>query len=394
MFIGRLLSSAGLVLVALAAIVSSANATQPECKAINQSQDVAYGSSNSADPLGAAISEAASGDTIKVIGTCYGNFVVDKNLILTGRPSARQADVINGGGSGTVLSAIELTVRDLTITGGDTGVAIDGGSMSLMRTKVTGNAGRGIVNGFVASTTIEDSVVSDNHGGGVAGGLFGSISISNSTVRGNTGFGIAGARASVTISDSLIANNTGVGVRGSRQIQISNSVIEGNTLGGGIAAVDLGTVELTDSIVRANTGRRGGGISFDRSLFPNTITRSVVTGNSATEAGGGIYGPGEDLLSITDSTVSNNSANLGGGLFLFAHGGSRTEIENSTVTGNTAVYGGGIWNDGLLTLGNSAVTGNTATAAGGGISGAGTVALEGSATACGNTPDDWPGCST
>ena len=68
------------------------------------------------------------------------------------------------------------------------------------------------------------------------------------------------------------------------------------------------------------------------------------------------------------------------------------ELDHSVVSGNTAVYGGGIWNNGLLTLTDSAVTGNTATMAGGGIYGTGTVVLNGSATVCGNTPDDWLGC--
>src|SRR5919197_2652757 len=114
------------VLFALALVVSPANAAQPGCKAINKSQDVPYNSDQYVDPLGTAIAQAQTGDTLQVIGTCYGNFRITKDLILKGRPSNRHRDVINGGGSGAVLAIpgaqfphppVSLTLSDVTITG-------------------------------------------------------------------------------------------------------------------------------------------------------------------------------------------------------------------------------------------------------------------------------------
>src|SRR5437763_12452586 len=127
MFKARFHVAVGVIVVALAVVVSPAYAAQPECKAINQSHDSAYNSNQYVDPLGTAIAEAQPGDTVLVIGTCNGNFVIPKDLTLSGRPSDRQSDVINGGGSGAVLAIaggtfphppISLTVRDLTITDG------------------------------------------------------------------------------------------------------------------------------------------------------------------------------------------------------------------------------------------------------------------------------------
>ncbi len=177
---------------ALGTIVSPSSATQPQCKAINQSQDLAYNSNRNADPLGAAISEAASDDTIKVMGTCYGNFVIDKDLTLRGRDSTKHEDTIT-----TVVAATcsaqhddRPEARRSQITGGEVGVVNTAAILLLTRTRVIGNTGHGIVNDHTADTTVEDSVVSDN-GAGITGGFFGFITITNSTVKDNIGAGIA-----------------------------------------------------------------------------------------------------------------------------------------------------------------------------------------------------------
>jgi hypothetical protein len=348
MFVRVRLLGAGLVLIALAVIVSPASAQQPECKAINQSQDVQFNSNNNADPLGAAISGAASGDTIRVMGTCTGNFVIDKDLTLRGRHAEKQMDEVNGGGSGTVLGiagAFDLTLVDLTITGGTTGVGNDVGSLSLIRTQVTGNGGMGVANVlFGSTTTIEDSVISANAGLGVFNGR-GELSISNSRVTSNEGGGVGALHNVIRITGSLIAGNTGgSGISTGDGAFISNSVIEGNTTdgtGGGVSS--FGRVEITDSTISGNTAGQGGGI-YNHLGTTLAITRSDVTSNHAT----------------------------GGAGFL----------------GN----GGGIYNDGALSLADSSVTGNTASAAGGGIFNIGTVTTSGTNSLCGNTPDDWPGC--
>jgi hypothetical protein len=386
-----------LVLVSAAVLGAPAVAARAECKAINQTQDVAYSSKKDADPLGRAISEAAAGDTIKVMGTCSGNFVLDKELTLKGRPSPRQEDTLDGGGSGFVLRSVgfDVTVKNLTISGGDVGFSVENASASLVRTTIVGND-LGIGSGSVAETTIDDSFVSRN-GNGVSGGLFGSLTIRSSLVIDNDGFGVDSGRAALTLSDSLVAGNGGGGILTGRAARIADSVIEYNTgadLGGGILIGDLSTIEMTDSIVRHNEARLGGGIHIDRGVSSTqSIASSVVTDNTATEAGGGIHSISAGPVQISDSVVTGNTAPNGGGLFLGGDFGlGPVTLSGSTVSGNNAASGGGIWNGRPLMLDDSAVTGNSATAAGGGIFGTGAVTLNGTSTACGNDPDDWPGC--
>ena len=75
-------------------------------------------------------------------------------------------------------------------------------------------------------------------------------------------------------------------------------------------------------------------------------------------------------------------------------------IENTEVIGNTAIdNGGGIYRAQLsnLVITDSVISGNTATLGSGGaiypINSTGVV-LNGTNNLCGNTPDDWFGCSS
>jgi Right handed beta helix region len=384
-----------------ASIIGAADAAQPACKAINQTKDVSYNSKAYGDPLATAIAEAGSGDTLKVIGTCTGNFSITKDLTLTGRPSRQQEDVLDGGGNGTVLGVVgdvDVTVGDLTITGGTTGISNTAADLVLTRIAVTRNH-VGITSSVLGSVTIDDSLVSGNAGDGVVGGLFGTIDITDSVVSNNAGAGVAGLRTAVTVSDSTIANNSRGGISSRRSVDITRSVIEGNTnldgVGAGVAIGDLGSLQLTDSIVRGNTAAQGGGIWIQLNGSPTIITRSLITGNHATEDGGGINGPGEYPLVIVDSVVSNNTATRGGGLFLWSPMKSgTTEISNSRVTGNSAVYGGGIWNDQPLTLTESRIMRNAASTAGGGIyNGPGGTISSFASIVSENTPDDIVGAA-
>jgi nitrous oxidase accessory protein NosD len=213
--VGGVLAAA---IVALAA--SPAGATQPECKAINQSKDIAYENAVQ-NPLGTAIAEADPGNTLKVIGTCHGNFVISKDLTLQGRPSAQHADTLDGDLSGIVLSvpfgvAVNLTVSDLTITGGSgAGISWYQGVVTITNTHVTNNAGTGIGKFGGGSAIIENSVVSGNSATSGAGiwnsiGGDGGMTISNSLVTNNTATFFGGGifnRGHLTITDSTISNN-------------------------------------------------------------------------------------------------------------------------------------------------------------------------------------------
>lgn len=254
MFVERLTQTrtrwalAGVLAAAIVVVaVSPAGATQPQCKAINQSKDIAYNSNKTPNPLGSAIAEADAGNTLKVIGTCHGNFVIDKDLTLHGRASAQHADTLDGDLSGIVLSipfnvTANLTVSDLTITGGSlAGISFYGGVVTVTDTHVTNNAGTGIGDFGGGSSIIEDSVVSNNSAASGAG-------IWNSIGGGG-----------MTISNSLITNNTAT------------------FFGGGI--FNRGQLAITDSTISNNVaGTNGGGI-YDLHA-PITLTNVSFSGNS------------------------------------------------------------------------------------------------------------------
>jgi predicted outer membrane repeat protein len=244
------LAVVGVLATAIVALtVSPAGATQPECKAINQAKDIAYSENAVPNPLGTAIAEADPGNTLKVIGTCHGNFVINKDLTLEGRPSAEHADTLDGDLSGAVLSVpfgvtANLTVSDLTITGGSgAGISWLQADVTIKNTHVINNAGTGIGRfGGGGTAIIENSVVSGNSAESGAGiwnslGGGGGMTISNSLVTDNTATFFGGGifnRGPLTITDSTISNNTagtnGGGIYGiSGSINLANVTFSGNS---------------------------------------------------------------------------------------------------------------------------------------------------------------------
>ena len=127
---------------------------------------------DSGGDLQAKINAAASGNTILIKGTCFGNFQINsKSLTLKGNPTAtldgndleRTLDITSPG------MAVHLV--GLTITGGasGTGAGIASGNLTLTNVTVTGN---------LAAQTSEDP-----RGGGVYSN--GNITLIGSTVSAN-----------------------------------------------------------------------------------------------------------------------------------------------------------------------------------------------------------------
>ena len=76
------------------------------------------------------INGAGSGDTITIYGTCYGNYTnTSKTLTLQGGSAGA---TLNGKGNGTTLDISDstVTIRNLTITNGNTD---GGGGIDMLR---------------------------------------------------------------------------------------------------------------------------------------------------------------------------------------------------------------------------------------------------------------------
>ncbi|MFJ8081016.1 hypothetical protein ACIQ6Y_10325 [Streptomyces sp. NPDC096205] len=252
-----------------------------------------------------AITAASPGDTLRVRGTCVGNFTIHKDLTLIGLGNA----VLDGNGTGTTVtvgfSQVQLT--NLTITGGN-----------------------------------------DTYGGGIFNHSGSTLTLDRSTVRNNSSIFYAG------------------GIGNSATLTLRNSAVRDNVAAHGAGGIDSvgSTLTLDRSSVTHNTanGDVGGGIRHQNGTL--TLTRSTVSNNSSPTNGGGIYnigGNGYGTMTLDRSTVrENTAANRGGGIY--NEGGTAT-LRNSTVERNTANggpgSGGGLYNDGgTATLTNTMVRNN------------------------------------
>lgn len=229
---------------------------------------------NNPNALQPAITAASPGDTLRVRGTCTGNFTIDKDLTLIGIRHA----VLDGTQTGTtvtVTSGARVRLTNLTITNGR---AIDGG---------------GILNQF-STVTLDHSVVRNNVATDEGGGIFnagGTVTLDHSTVSNNTAGSLGGG----------IENFAGM-------VTLTHSTVCGNhaTDGGGIESDTLGTLKLSDSTVEHNTATGQGGGIFNFGTV--TLIRSTVEDNTAGDgpgSGGGIYNAG-GTVTLIHSRVRHN----------------------------------------------------------------------------------------
>jgi hypothetical protein len=328
-----------------------------------------------ADNLQTAINAAAPGSTLRVDGTCTGNFYINENLTLSGPAT------LDGGGVpttfGTVLNVMAGTVvlNDLVI---QHGVGIDGlggglwnsGQLTLNRSTVTQNNANGVGGVFnMGQLTLNGSTVSNNTSTSGSGGIF------------NCGaslhdFGLCtGAPGRLILNSSIVSNNVGGsgdggGIANDAQavMTLNGSIVSGNTTsdnGGGIE--NHGTATLNISTVSGNGGSSGGGIMNNGTA---TLNLSAISNNSST-GGPQVFGGGGGLSSTGPTTLNyslvraNSAAYVGGGIFA----GGPMKIDHSIVTGNSALAAGGgmiVW-DGPTVVANSAFSNNTDQAAGQGL---------------------------
>jgi hypothetical protein len=334
--------------------------------------------------LAAAVAAAHDGDTIKIAkGTYGGGVTIDKSVSLVGAGAGKTT--ISGSGPvltiGTFHAASEPTVslQGLTITGGDT-------------TSSFGTAGSRAVGGGIqippnaacqggATVTISDSVISGNTAQPSAtgtdaspcpgspthfalaggGGIYnaGRLTLRNTMVSGNTAGGgvtsnawgggiLSGPSSTVTIRNSVISDNrvtvsdpNGVQATGGGILMQGDPlIVSDSTISGNQAVVTSSLVGIVDGF-QANSA----GIQCDHSM---TVVNTQIVGNlvSATAPNGepAAFDAGFDCGSGTlrDSTVSGNQV-----------------IANVGDTTDSGPDGGAAEFDGPFTITNTRFTGNT-----------------------------------
>ena len=287
----------------------------------------------------------------------------------------------------------------------------------------------GAIHSNDASPTLRQCTVVSNQakfaGGGIFHlGVFGSangtatLRVEESDVNGNTASRANPAAnpaegGGIHIEDNAIGRvvrsrvrnnvaNTGGGLNAYRaRYEVESSIVEGNQapdpnnvggFGGGIQASSnnpalplrqASTVILTDTVVRNNTSRIGGGIfvggdfacpgctDATATKASLSLTASLVDNNTATKQAGGIYA-GRATVTVSGGLVSRNRNNAGdgfGGGFMLANGTSAALTAARVARNEASQFGGGIFADVNVTLNvsGSSIYRNTAGNSGGGL---------------------------
>jgi Putative metal-binding motif/Right handed beta helix region len=210
-----------------------------------------------------------------------------------------------------LVDGASLTLRDLTLSGGDS--PADGGAVQVL----------------AGELTLDGVVLSGNH-------------------TGTDGGAVAATSADVTLIGVVFdgndaADDGGALVSNGATVIDVGSVYRNNVAArGGAMYVVGGTLALDGVEVRANTAAEGGGVAIS-GAGAYAIERSALVSNHATADGGGIAMRDVPANAgwIRNNRVQDNLADAtGGGFALLGYSGA-AQIVNNSVTGNSSVGSGG-----------------------------------------------------
>jgi hypothetical protein len=216
----------------------------------------------------------------------------------------------------TVSGGADVTIRALTLTGGDSGG--DGGAI-----RIQGSA----------------------------------IELDNAVISANTAAADGGAIAALASSTVRLRNDTR---------------LEGNVAGdeGGAVAIVASSLIDDDTVYEGNEGGIGGAVFV--SGGDADLDGAELRGNHATVEGGAIVLLNAGTYVLERNRVLGNSTDGDGGAILLRNvTGAGNVIRNNRVQDNTASAGGGavavLGTTGAVSIANNTLTGNTSTAAGAGV---------------------------
>ncbi|MGW6705941.1 hypothetical protein ACWGDE_13775 [Streptomyces sp. NPDC054956] len=252
-----------------------------------------------------------------------------------------------------------LTLRDVALTNGKSGVGTHGGAMqlgfgtvaSLNNVRLTGNSasnGGGAINNNNGTLRVVSSYFNGNstesgHGGAILSS--GTTRVDLSAFTNNSTGPVSGGNGGAIAHTSISA-----------PFALAGSILTGNEARGLGGAVynNSSSATITDSQIRSNNARTGGGIANFGTLTINVLT--TIRGNTASFSGGGIYNFG--TLSTRNTVIDRNAVTQGTGAGI--HNQGDATLNDSRVTRNVAAYApAGLHNEGgTVTLNHTAVTNN------------------------------------
>jgi predicted outer membrane repeat protein len=273
----------------------------PTCRVRNLDTAAAYVGDGA--NLQEAIDEAAPGDTLRIAGTCHGNFEIERevkgsSLTLLGRVTeGAPGPTITADGIGKPLTIrrVDVTVRDLRITGGAArrrggGIFTTGALLTLAgTTRVVANTAEfgGGVYAPSGSILVQDDVVIARNAAGLGGGIYAQTLLSGAPTVTVSLRDRAVVRANVAELKGGGLRIYAAGLEIRDDVRIARNVAYGR--GGGLAVHGPISSLTGDVVVTRNVAaRRGGGILVSAGDLILDGAASV-TGNEATVNGGGIY---------------------------------------------------------------------------------------------------------
>ncbi len=248
--------------------------------------------------------------------------------LLTLRQAINLANAVQEAETIHFAPTVFATPQTITLTQGQLELSDTGGAVT-----ISGPAGLTVSGGGEANNTvfdvdmgvtasISDVTITGGNGGvaGGGGGVFnlGTLTLTDDTITNNVAYGQGGGvsnHGTMILLEDTISENSGGG------------------LGGGI--INSGTMTLTDTTVSNNSVFIGGGIFNGGTM---TLTNATVSGNSAEYRGGGLENSG-GMLMLINTTVSGNSAGyIGGGIYNETYNQSYGPVMlvNTIIAGNSA----------------------------------------------------------
>ncbi|WP_298038489.1 MopE-related protein [uncultured Desulfuromonas sp.] len=295
---------------------------------------------------GAIVAASADDEIVVRAGTYLENINYQGKAITLRSENGPEATIIDGGGSGSVVTFDSGEGEDSVLEG----FTITNGYWSV----------GGGIRCIDSASTISNCIISNNtasSGGGMyfSGYLPTNANIKDSMITGNTSSIRGGGIHMNGRSDNPL-----------KMIKISNSHISDNVAevsnGGGIYCYKSWP-EIVNSVIDGNSANTSGGGIFFNWTNKAFLKQSVVSNNSSLTDGGGICTYNASPT-ITNSIVASNTATLdGGGAFSYVLQGESYDvfITNSTFTENHASGAGGALYDSSqsMTVINSILWGDT-----------------------------------
>lgn len=172
----------------------------------------------------------------------------------------------------------------------------------------------------------------------------------------------------LTIGELVISTNIYIVGPGARKLTVQRSQASG-TPQFRIFRVQVSGTSFQPTTIRGMTVTKGNSTGDGGAIYVelNSSLRLAdvsITNNTAAGSGGAIINLG--TLNISRSLIALNTSNgdLGGGICNVNPGATTTTIINSTLTNNVGGQGGGIYSSGNLILANDTISRNTARTAG------------------------------